>query len=97
MGEKALDQQDCSIQLDGSANSAPETIKLEEGQVLGKNEHGTKGMKDYNIDMETTTKGLDPKLGIAKPFNSSLEGEMEEGDQTKHQGFNMRTSRISPS
>ena len=31
------------------------------------------------------TKGLDPKLGVAKPFRSSLDGEVKEGDQSKDQ------------
>ena len=69
----------------GSVDAAPETIELEEGQVLGKHERGIKGTKDYKINMEMATRGLDPKLGVAKPFNSSLEGEVEEGDQTKDQ------------
>jgi hypothetical protein len=71
--------------FNGSSDAAPEAMQLEEGLVLGKHERGIKGTKDYKINMEMATRGIEPKLGVAKPFNSSLDGEVEEGDQTKDQ------------
>ena len=54
------------------------------GVLVRKDQRGFIGSKQYNYTQQDTTKGLDPPFGVAKHFVSSLNGETEEGNQTKN-------------
>ena len=49
-----------------------------------KDQRGEVGSKQYTYAQKDATKGLDPPFGVAKHFVSSLDGETEDGNQTKN-------------
>ena len=63
---------------------APDSeIAREGGVILPKDKRGAVGSKDYKYNQTAATAAIEPKLGVAKHFVSSLDGETEEGNQTK--------------
>ena len=63
---------------------APDSeIAREVGVIVAKDKRGTPRSRDFKYNREACTAPLDPKLGVAKHFVSSMDGEVEEGNQTK--------------
>ena len=53
--------------------------------LVPKDRRGESGSRDYLRDLDAATTPLEPKLGVPLHFVSSRDGEIELGNQTKHQ------------
>ena len=54
------------------------------GVIVHKDQRGAVGSERYTYTQLDATAALDPPFGVAKHFVSSLDGETEDGNQTKN-------------